>query len=163
MTTVYDLNKIATDSWVYQKIVRGMYGILIAGKTANNLLKKQITKADYHPYQFTAGLLKHVWRPVTFTLLVNDFGVKFVGKHHVQHLQRTLKKHNDINVDWTGEKYVNISLKWDYEKRTLDTSVPSFFKNKLYRFQHPTPVRLQHAPAKAAPINYGLKVQKPTP
>ena len=117
----YDLNKIATDCWVYQKIVCGMYGIPIDGKIASNLLTKQITKVGYHPCQFTAGMWKHVWRPVTFALLVDNVGVKCVGKHHVQHLKNTLKRWYDITVDWTGEKYVGITLKWDYKKQTLDT------------------------------------------
>ena len=56
----YDLNKTATDGWVYQQIVRGMYGIPIAGKIATDLLTKRIAKTGYHPYQFTAGLWKHV-------------------------------------------------------------------------------------------------------
>ena len=159
----YDLNKIATDGWVYQKIVRGMYGLPIAGKIANDLLTKRISKAGYHPCQFTPGLWKHVWRPITFTLVVDDFGVKFVGKHHAQHLQKSLEEHYDITVDWTGEKYVGISLKWDYDKRTLDTSVPGFVKNRLHKFQHPLPPKPQHAPAKAAPIIYGSKLQRPTP
>ena len=104
-----------------------------------------------------------MWHPVTFTLVVDDFGVKFVGKRHAQHLESTLKRWYDITVDWTGEKYVGITLKWDYKNRTLDTSVPNFVKDKLHKFQHPTPPKPQHAPAKAAPINYGSKVQKPTP
>jgi hypothetical protein len=120
-----------------------MYGLPIAGKIANNLLKKQIAKAGYHPCQSTAGLWKHVWHPVTFTLVVDDFGVKFVGKHHTQHLQKTLEEHYDITMDWAGEKYVIITLKWDYDKRVLDSSVPDFVKNKLHKYQHPTPSKPQ--------------------
>ena len=36
----YDLNKITKQGWVYQKHVRGIYGIPIAGKIANVLLTK---------------------------------------------------------------------------------------------------------------------------
>ena len=80
-----------------------MYGIPITGKTANDLLTKQITKAGYHPCQVTAGLWKHVWLPVTFALVVDDFEVTFVGKSHAQHLKHTLKRWYDITVDWTGK------------------------------------------------------------
>ena len=38
----YDLNKIAKDGCVYQKIVHGMYGIPIVGKIANDLLTKSM-------------------------------------------------------------------------------------------------------------------------
>ena len=36
----YNLNQIVEDGWVYQKIVREMYGLPIAGKIANDLLTK---------------------------------------------------------------------------------------------------------------------------
>ena len=155
----YNLEKIATDGWVYQKIVRGMYGLPIAGKIANDLLTKRISIAGYHPCQFTPGLWKHVWRPITFTLVVDDFGVKFVGKHHAQHLQETLKEHYDITVDWTGEKYVGISLKWDYNKRTLDISMPGYVNEARKRFGHKDPKQPVYGPSKFIPPVYGKKIQ----
>jgi hypothetical protein len=32
------------------------------------------------------GPCQHATRPVTFTLVVNDFGIKYVGKQHANHL-----------------------------------------------------------------------------
>ena len=64
---------------------------------------------------------------------------------------------------WSGDEYVGISLKWDYKNRILDTSVPGFVKSKLHEYQHPTPAKPKHAPSKAAPINYGAKVQQAKP
>ena len=140
-----------------------MCGIPVAGRIANDLLVKRMRAYGYHPCQFTPGLWRHVWRPIAFTLVVDDFGIKFVGDEHAHHLKRSLERHYDITVDWEGSKYVGISLKWDYTARTLETSVPGFVKKSLGKFQHPTPARPQHAPAKAAPVEYGLKVQKKTP
>ena len=159
----YNLNNIASDGWVYVRIERGMYGLPVAGRIANDLLVKRMRAYGYHPCQFTPGLWRHVWRPIAFTLVVDDFGIKFVGDEHAHHLKRSLERHYDITVDWDGSKYVGISLKWDYEARTLETSVPGFVKKSLGKFQHPVPTKPQHAPAKAAPVEYGLKVQKKTP
>ena len=78
-------------------------------------------------------------------------------------MKRSLERHYDITIDWEGKKYVGISLKWDYEAHTLDTSVPGFVEKSLNKFQHPEPEKAQHAPAKAAPVNYGAKVQQKTP
>ena len=72
ITDRYNLNKVATDGWVYQNIVHGMHRIPIVSKKANNLLTKGIYRAGYHPCQFTEDLWKHVWCPVTFTLVVDD-------------------------------------------------------------------------------------------
>ena len=38
-----------------------------------------------------------------------------------------------------------------------------FVKKSLGKFQYPTPSKLQHTPAKAPPVEYGLKVKKKTP
>ena len=49
-----------------------------------------------------------------FTLVVDDFGVKYVGDEHAAHLQAALRETYEIEVDEEGEKYVGISLDWDY-------------------------------------------------
>jgi hypothetical protein len=32
----------------------------------------------------TPGLWRHTWQPITFTLVVDDFGVKYVGEEHAK-------------------------------------------------------------------------------
>ena len=41
--------------------------------------------------------------------------------------------------------------------------MPDFVKKALNKYQHPMPTKPQHAPTKATPINYGARVQAPTP
>ena len=45
-----------------------------------------------------------------FCLTVNDFGIKYVGEHHVQHLLATLLEHYMVTTDWEGKKYAGIDL-----------------------------------------------------
>ena len=158
--TAYNLDSLVENGWVYVRIGRGMYGLPQAGLIANELLKKRLTKAGYYDCQYTPGLWRHVWRPITFALVVDDFGIKFTGNVHANHLITTLKKYYDVTIDWKGELFVGIKLEWDYENRTLETHVPGFTKRALHKYQHPKPKKPQHAPAKAAPIQYGAKVQK---
>ena len=122
----YKLNDIEEKGWVYIKIVKVMYGLPQAGNIAHELLKKRLNKAGYHPTQFIPGLWKHVWRPITFTLVVDDFGIKVKGNNHANHLVSTMKNHYDITFNWKGELFFGIKLKWDYDKRTLDTHIPNF-------------------------------------
>ena len=129
-----------------------MYGLPQAGKLAHDQLVERLATEGYYPVQFTEGLWRHVWRPLTFTLVVDDFGVKFVGIEHANHLVKTLKKWYEVTEDWSGSKYVGVTLDWDYNKRTLETSVPGYVKSALKSLQHPAPAKPQHAPAKAAPI-----------
>ena len=93
---------------------------------------------------------------------MDDFGVKFVGKEHAEHLEMVLEKYYKITVDWEGKKYVGIDLKWDYQKRTLDTSAKGYVEQALHKIQHKKPTKPQDAPAKAIPIQYGVKVKKTT-
>ena len=52
------------------------------------------------------------------TLIIDDFGVKYVGKQHADHLSTIFKKYHNITKYWEGKKYSGIDLKWDYDKRT---------------------------------------------
>ena len=155
----YGLNSKVEDGWVYVKIVKGMYGLPQAGLLANQLLSKRLEKAGYYQCQFTPGLWRHVWRPTTFALVVDDFGIKVVGDKNANHLVRTLEQDYDVMIDWKGELFVGIKLEWNYKNRTLDTHVPDYVRKALHKYQHNKPDKPQHAPANAAPIQYGAKVQ----
>ena len=157
----YNLNKISTDSWVYQNMVRGMYGIPIAGKIANNLLTKRIDKAGCYPCQFTVGLWKHVWRPVTFTLVVDDFGVKFVGKRHIQHLENTLKRWYDLMVGWTGKTYGGIALKWDYTKMNPGHKRPGLRQKQATRIPTSNPIQTTARASKSSANKLRIKSTEP--
>ena len=109
----------------------------------------------------TPGLWKHISRPVSFTLVVDDFGVKYVGEKNIQHLIKALKKDFEISEDWEGGLYCGITLKWDYEKRILDFSMPGYIKKVLQRYKHESPKKPQTSPYPAAPKKYGVGAQDP--
>ena len=58
-------------------------------------------------------------RPISFTLIVDDFGVKYVGKEHADHLISILEELYVVEKDWAGKKYCGINLDWDYDKRKV--------------------------------------------
>ena len=41
----------------------------------------------------------HKWRPIQFVLLVDDFGIEYIGKKHVLHLLKTLEMDYEITTD----------------------------------------------------------------
>ncbi len=47
-------------------------------------------KAGYRQSKITPGYWQHNWRPISFTLVVDDFGVKYVNKDDVGHLISSL-------------------------------------------------------------------------
>ena len=92
------ISKIKNGS-VYCEISRGMYGLPQAGKFANDLLKKRLIEKDCFEVDHTSGLFKHKWRPIWFTLTVDDFGVKYTRNQHAEHLMATLRRHYKMSTD----------------------------------------------------------------
>jgi hypothetical protein len=78
----YNLNALAVDGWVYIEIRKGMYGLKQAGILANQLLQTRLAPFGYYPACHNPGLWLHNTRPISFTLIVDDFAVKYVGKQH---------------------------------------------------------------------------------
>ena len=126
------------------------------------LLEKRLNAAGYRQSKLVPGLWKHDTRPIQFTLVVDDFGVKYVGEEHALHLQRTIEKHYKMTTDWTGRRYIGITIDWDYEKRRVHLSIPNYVRDALKQFQHIKPQTKQQAPYPSAKINYGAKKQYAT-
>ena len=128
----YSLRTIATpDESVYVEVRKGMYGLPQAGLIANELLEKQLNKEGYFQSTLVPGLWTHKTRPISFTLVVDDFGVKYTREQDVHHLMGALKRHYEITDDWKGEKYIGITLDWDYERRQVHLSMPGYVKRAL--------------------------------
>jgi hypothetical protein len=95
----YDLIELAQDGKVYIEIQKGMCGLPQAGILANELLQRNLAKDGYRPTQHTHGLWKHNTLPISFSLVVDDFGVKYVGREHAEHLIECIKKNYNISSD----------------------------------------------------------------
>ena len=76
-----------------------MYGLLHAGLIAYQLLEKRLEKYEYHQRNKTPGFWEHDTRPISFTLIVDDFGVKYVGKENTDHLINVLEEHYEVAED----------------------------------------------------------------
>jgi hypothetical protein len=69
------------------------------------MLKERLAVHDYVEVDHTPGLFKHLTCPIWFTLTVDTFGVKYIGKQHAEHLMWVLGKHYKMTEDWNGELY----------------------------------------------------------
>jgi hypothetical protein len=136
-----------------------MYGLPQAGIIAQELLEERLLKAGYRQSKITPGYWKHDWRPISFTLVVDNFGVICIGKEHVHHLIQTLKEHYEIKEDWKGTWYLGITLDWDYKKREVHLSMPRYVERALAQFGNDIPKKLQHQPHKHTILTYGATMQ----
>jgi hypothetical protein len=55
-----------------------------------------------------------------------------------------------------------MTLKWDYDNRTCDISMPGYVSNVLSKFQHDTPKHPQHIPSRYVTPVYSAKTQYAT-
>ena len=158
----YKLRELVTeDGSIYIQANRGMYGLPQSGLLANELLEKRLNKHGYRQSKLVPGLWKHDTRPIQFTLVVDDFGVKYTDKNDVLHLQRVLEEDYKITTDWDGNRYIGITIDWDYKRRQVHLSMPGYIKAALTLFQH-KPRNKQHSPFQSTPIQYGATTQYAT-
>jgi hypothetical protein len=95
----YNLTPLIHKGHVYLEIRRGMYGLPQAGILANQLLTKRLEPQGYYQCRHTPRLWRHKWRPILFSLVVDDFGVKYVGREHVDHLIASVEQHYAFSKD----------------------------------------------------------------
>jgi hypothetical protein len=157
----YNLNQHAHNGFIYLEVRKAIYGLPQAGILANQLLKQRLRPFGYFEVAHTPGLWKHITRPIQFTLTVDDFGVKYEGKEHADHLIEALSTHYALEQDWGGTLYCGISLKWDYIHRHVDISMPMYVEKLLARFEHTPPTKPQHSPHSAPSRQFGATAQIP--
>ncbi len=91
--TLHLLDIATPDGYVYCKICQGMYGLPQAGIIAQELMAKRLKEHGYNQSKTTPGLWTHEWCLITITLIVNNFGVKYIEEEHAQHLIQTVLKY----------------------------------------------------------------------
>jgi hypothetical protein len=123
------------------------------------LLQHNLAKDVYRPTQHTHGLWKQDTCPISFSLVVDDFGVKYVGREHAEHLMECIKKNYYISSNWKGSAYCGLTLEMDYKNRTVDLSMPGCINAALHKYQHASQTRPEHAPHMWNPPVYGAKTQ----
>ena len=128
--------KVNAKGFVILRVEKGMYRLPRTGSIAQDLLTKRLNNVGYRQSDTTLGFWKYNTRPICLTLLVDDFGVKYVGNGHAQHLVDVLQKFYVVNKDCHGKKYCGINLDWDYDRQEVHLSMAGYFSEALARFHH---------------------------
>lgn len=92
-----------------------MYGLPQAGSIAYNLLKQGLVCHGYYKTE-TPGFWQHTSWPISFTLIVDDFDIKYIGKQQALHLIRILKNTSPLTLTRPA---------WDYHNRHVNNLIPN--------------------------------------
>ena len=83
---MYDLAPEIKNGYIYMEIQKGISGLPQANILSNKLLKERLVEYSYMEQPHTPGLFKHETWQAIFSLVVADFGIKYIGKENLEHL-----------------------------------------------------------------------------
>jgi len=125
--------------------------------------RKEIEKYGSTQSQHTQLLWKHEWRSLFISLVVDDFGVKYAGKEHADHLIYILINTYEVSEYCQGHKYCVLSFNWDYEKRNMHLFIPGYAKKAFVRFKCKRPTQSQDQPHQHIIPMYHTNIQYAKP
>jgi len=152
-------NLLGNDGFVYCEVRKGMYGLKQAARLAFDRLVIKLAPFGYHPVPHSPGFWVHDTRPTVFTLCVDDFGVKYSTKEDANHFISALTSNYRISINWKGDNYLGLTLKWNYLNGYVDLSMSNYIKNALTRLRHKPPTTKQYSPHDWIRPSYGSKIQ----
>ena len=92
------------------------------------------------------GLYKHTTKPITFTLIVDDFGICTTSRADLYHLHQALNAKYTTIINISGALYLDMTLMWDYDQGHVDVSMSGYIVRDITRFRVQLPTRPQHSP-----------------
>ena len=88
----YDLQKYIVNGFILFEVNGSMYGHPAAGRIAQKELIALLTKNDYYEHKDVPCLFFHKTRPISFTLVVDDLGIKASNNDDINHLLSTIRE-----------------------------------------------------------------------
>ena len=115
----YNLETIMNENgYCYAEIRKALSGLFESGYIANVELKRILGLEGYVPSKFTLGLFTHKMREIVFSLVVDNFGVRYKKREDAEHLLNTIQGRYSVKAEWDPTFYLGVTLEFDYDKRT---------------------------------------------
>ena len=158
----YNLKTVVNeDIYCYAGIRKPLYGLLEAGYITNVKLKRILGLEGYIPSKFTPGLFTRKIREIVFSLVVDDFGVRYKKREDAENLLKTIQGRYPVKAEWDPIFYLGVTLEFDYKERTCKMSMPGYVKQVLIKFHHEFSKTMHSSFPFSAPV-YGKKIQMAT-
>ncbi len=143
----FEYMKIPTDyisTWQHnQPLSTSKKSVLAAAGwyPGQQLLKEWLAHHGYFEQLHTPGLWKHAICLVWFNLCVDNFGIKYIGCKHLQHLYNALHKETYEILEYhTSNLYCGITLKLNYKKHHVDLAMPAYVMKQVTKYSHVAPL-----------------------
>jgi hypothetical protein len=156
----YKIANMVHNGYVLMEISKGIYGLPQAGKLAQDRLVTHLAQNGYIQCVNTPCLFVHQTNGVAFTLVVDDFLIKYKDREAVDHLLTVLRELYTITTEFgTTQKYVGITLHHNKSQRYIDMSIPGYVKKAIQRFKRDN-LKGADSPIIYVPPNYGKHQQE---
>ncbi len=103
----------------------------------------------------TPCLFRHPTRPITFCLVVDDFGVKYTNRHDFHYLVSCLSSIYHVKAHPLAARFLGFTIQHDRQARTLSLAYPGYIDALLARLR-PDGIRPCSTPSVYVPPRYGL-------
>ena len=112
----FDLQRYSDNGNVLFQVDGTMYGHPVAGRIANADLVEHLGQHGYIQDPNIPSFFENAINQVSFTLVVDDFGIKYTGADTLKNLIRILELRYIIKVDMSGEnntlESASIGITW---------------------------------------------------
>jgi hypothetical protein len=75
----------------------------------------QLKKFQFFASKLPPGFWTYQHRPLSFSLVVDDFGIKYTNVENAHFILTALQEKYKITTDWSGSKYCGLTLNWNYD------------------------------------------------
>ena len=147
------------NGFIHMEVVRTMYGLPQAGLLAQIGLVKLLNANGYIEDSIIPMLFTHRTNGIIFTLVVDDFLIKWRTQESIDHLLGVLRSKYEITSDIAASKYLGMTIEYDRARQYLRLSMPGYIAKVLQQFQHRI-ITPQQSPGVYVPPRYGSQPQE---
>ena len=156
----YNMEPLIYNGYILMEISNTIYGLPQAGRLSQERLVSHLATFGYKQCSNTPCLFVHESNGIAFTLVVDDFLVKYKNQGAAEHLLAALRELYTITTDFaTTQKYVGITLFHNLTTNTIDMSMPGYVQKALLRFKRKYTVGAD-SPIIYVPPRYGKYQQE---
>jgi hypothetical protein len=158
--TFYKLKPFIQKGALYCTVLKTHYGLPQAGALSQERLFDHLERNGYFQLFHTPSIFPNHNGTVRFSLVVDDFAVVWSNKTDMNHFIQTLRQLYTVKVEWSGGKYLGMTIDINRQERHVTLSMPGYIITKLLRRVRPQGVKSATTPAIYIAPNYKSLAQR---